>query len=73
MEEKKELIRKTRTNGVRTQKHMAFRCDLDLLEWLKTKPNKGGLINTLLRKAMEKEKGIEDCADMPTDIEDNLK
>lgn len=46
--------RKPRGSG-RTQKHMAFRCDYDLVEWLQTKPNKGGLINSLLRQAMEQE------------------
>lgn len=40
--------------GVRTQKHMAFRVDLDLLPWLDQQPNKGRYINDLIRVDKEK-------------------
>lgn len=39
--------------GVRTQKHMAFRVDLDLLPWLDQQANKGRYINELIRADME--------------------
>lgn len=42
-------IRKTFEKGVRTQKMMTFRLDSDLEEKLNQEPNKGRLINELLR------------------------
>lgn len=56
----------------RTQKHISFRCDLDNIEYLETKPNKGGFLNKLIRAARLHLIEVEDCADMPTDPE-NLK
>lgn len=56
MEQKEEKQqRKARAkNGEKTSKMMAFRIDGDLLEWLKTIPNKGRLINTLLHREKDK-------------------
>lgn len=54
----------------RTQKHISFRCDLDNIEYLETKPNKGGFLNKLIRAARQNLIKVEDCADMPTDPED---
>lgn len=52
MEQKKEQeqrIRKERAkNGERTQKMMAFRVDLDNLEWLEQQANKGRYLNDLI-------------------------
>lgn len=38
--------------GVRTQKMMSFRVDIDVLEWLKGVENKGRYINELIRADM---------------------
>lgn len=54
----------------RTQKHISFRCDLDNIAYLETKPNKGGFLNKLIRAARLNLIDVEDCADMPTDPED---
>lgn len=49
--EKKETIRKDgKKKGVMTQKMMSFRCDLDNIEWLDSKVNKGRYINDLIAK-----------------------
>ena len=53
MKESTERIRKERKNGVRTQKAMTFRVDSEVIEWLKTQPNKGRAINNAIRAAME--------------------
>lgn len=53
MEEEKtprQRVRKTPSaNGSQSQKMMNFRLDLDLLQWLNTKPNKGRYLNDLIR------------------------
>lgn len=46
----KATVRKASSHGVTTQKMVSFRCDLDLIENLQAEPNKGRLINELLRK-----------------------
>lgn len=49
--DKKEPIRKEgKKRGVTTQKMVTFRCDLDNIEWLETKVNKGRYINDLIAK-----------------------
>lgn len=53
-----------------TQKHISFRCDLENIEYLQSKPNKGGFINHLLREARARDGWGKDCADMPPDIGD---
>lgn len=46
----KKRIRKTDIKrGQRTQKMMSFRCDYETIELLKDYPNKGRLINKLIR------------------------
>lgn len=56
------MIKKERKEskwGEVTQKMMSFKLDLDLLEKLKTVPNKGRLINKLLREYFEKPDNLE--------------
>lgn len=55
MEKEENRIRKVRAAaGTRTQKHTAFRLDLDLAGWLSTMPNKGRYINDLIRADRDK-------------------
>lgn len=68
--EKEEKKKTGRPATGRTQKHISFRCDLDNIKFLETKPNKGGFINKLIRAAAHGQIKIEDCGDMPTDPED---
>ena len=35
--------------GEKTQKLIAFRCDIDLIDWLKAQANMGRYINDLIR------------------------
>ena len=56
----------------RTQKHIAFRCDYENIEYLETKPNKGGFLNELIRRAREADGWEGDCADMSPDPEDEM-
>lgn len=54
MEKQEEVrIKKPWKHGVRTQKMMSFKIDLDLVEYLNTKPNKGRYINELIRSEKE--------------------
>ena len=47
----KDLIRKGgNTRGVRTQKMVTFRCDIENIEWLDHQPNKGRYINEIIEK-----------------------
>lgn len=51
----KERIRKTNIKrGQRTQKMMSFRCDNETAELLKDYPNKGRLINQLIKEYLKK-------------------
>jgi hypothetical protein len=57
MEEKNKQKRKAYPKGESfrtgaTQKLIAFKLDLKLLKWLKSKPNQGRYINDLIRKDM---------------------
>lgn len=56
-----------------TQKHISFRCDLENIEYLNTKENKGGFLNKLLKEAREREGWPQDCAEMPPEAEDEMK
>ena len=47
------------TRGVRTQKMMTFRLDVDLVEFLETKDNKGRFINECLRSRMKFETTLQ--------------
>jgi hypothetical protein len=54
-ETQRERVRKIPTpNGSQSQKMMNFRLDLDLLDWLDSKPNKGRYINDLIRADRDK-------------------
>lgn len=56
---KQEKVEKARQRkpyaaaGTRGQKPMNFRLDIDLEDWLCSKPNKGRYINDLIRADME--------------------
>lgn len=53
---KSQIRRAYSPDGSRGQKHIAFRCDLENLEWLERQPNKGRYINNLIeadRKGQE--------------------
>ena len=54
----------------RTQKHISFRCDLDNISFLESKPNKGGFLNKLIQEARHREGWAQDCADMPPEPAD---
>lgn len=58
-EEKKssERIRKNYSRNEVSQKMMAFRIDLENLEWLQQFPNKGRYINELIAHDREKKEG----------------
>lgn len=47
--EEKQRLRKERKKGVRSQKMINFRCDLDNVEILNRVPNKGRYINEAIR------------------------
>lgn len=47
-EERERVRRAYSPDGTRGQKHIAFRCDLENLEWLYQQPNKGRYINNLI-------------------------
>lgn len=54
-----QRVRKTPSaNGSQSQKMMNFRLDLDLLDWLSTKPNKGRYINDLIREDRDKAQAL---------------
>lgn len=61
-EREKQQRRKYSPAGTRGQKMMSFRIDSDNVEFLSQQPNKGLLINKLLRKLREewKQKRIKD-------------
>ena len=74
MEEKEEkkskrestaTVKKAFIWGKVTQKMMSFKIDLELAARLKDEPNKGRLINELLRKHYETEDKENDCRDLP--------
>lgn len=59
--EPKERIRKEYAHaGGRSQKMMAFRLDLENIEYLNTKANKGRFINELIATARAQEQGESD-------------
>ena len=59
MDEKKNTQAGTRraysAKGERGQRMMSFRLDLDNIEYLNTKPNKGRYINELIAREREQE------------------
>lgn len=51
--------------GQVTQKMMSFKIDLELVARLQGEPNKGRLINELLRKHYEEQDAKSECRDIP--------
>lgn len=49
-----KLYKSGRKANTITQKAISIRLDIDLLEWLQTKENKGRYINDLIRKDLMK-------------------
>lgn len=57
MEEKKERTRRAYGKpGERNQKMVTFRCDIEVIGWLESQPNKGRYINNLIAADMHKNK-----------------
>lgn len=56
-QEKERIRREYASKGTRSQKMMAFRLDLENIEYLNTKPNKGRFINELIATARTQEQG----------------
>lgn len=59
-EEKERTRREYASKGSRSQKMMAFRLDLENIEYLNTKANKGRFINELIATARSQEQGESD-------------
>lgn len=61
MEEKKTMQAGTRraytADGERGQKMMSFRLDIENIQYLNTKPNKGRFINELIARERERDGG----------------
>lgn len=51
-----KLYKSGRRANTITQKAISIRVDNDLLDWLKTKENKGRYINNLIRNDLQKNK-----------------
>ncbi len=58
-------IKKAFIWGQKTQKMMSFRIDLDIAVRLQEEPNKGRLINNLLRQHYDAIDAASDCRDLP--------
>ena len=56
LEEKDRVRKEYAPAGTRGQKHIAFRCDFENIEWLYQQPNKGRYINNLIRDDRQKRK-----------------
>lgn len=56
-QEKERTRREYASKGTRSQKMMAFRLDLENIDYLNTKANKGRFINELIAKARAQEQG----------------
>lgn len=71
--EPKERQRKEYRWGSITQKMMSFKIDLDLLERLQLEPNKGRLINNLLRRHFGLEEPQPDHDDDENPVDHDLE
>lgn len=58
--EKERTRREYASKGTRSQKMMAFRLDLENIEYLNTKANKGRFINELIATARAQEQSESD-------------
>ena len=56
-QEKERTRREYASKGTRSQKMISFRLDLENIEYLHTKPNKGRFINELIATARSQEQG----------------
>lgn len=56
-QEKERIRREYASKGNRSQKMMAFRLDLENIDYLNTKANKGRFINELIATARAQEQG----------------
>lgn len=56
-QEKERTRREYASKGTRSQKMISFRLDLENIEYLNTKPNKGRFINELIATARAQEQG----------------
>lgn len=59
-QEKERTRREYASKGCRSQKMMAFRLDLENIEYLSTKANKGRFINELIATARAQEQSESD-------------
>jgi len=59
-QEKERTRREYASKGTRSQKMMAFRLDLENIEYLNTKVNKGRFINELIATARAQEQSESD-------------
>ena len=59
-QEKERTRREYASKGSRSQKMMTFRLDLENIEYLNTKANKGRFINELIAKARSQENKEEE-------------
>ena len=76
MKEERERVRKEYSKEGRSQKHMGFRIDFDVVEILAKVENKGRLINQLVRewaKAKNRDESGEDIDPAWNQIEDQMK
>lgn len=62
--EGEKQVRKERQFKGRTQKHVAWRCDFELIPFLNSKANKGNFINGLIRAAAQREGWPLDAEDI---------
>lgn len=56
-QEKERTRREYASKGTRSQKMISFRLDLENIEYLNTKPNKGRFINELIATSKSQEQG----------------
>lgn len=68
--ESEKQKRKGRPATGRTQKHVAFRCDFENIEYLESKANKGRWLNQLIRWAARHPDWEGDCGEMPAEPTD---
>lgn len=76
MKEEKERVRKEYSKEGRSQKHMGFRIDFDVVEILSKVENKGRLINQLVRewaKAKNQDERDKDTDPAWDQIDDEMK
>ena len=80
MEKKKASEKVTEKQGRRgrpstghTQTMINFRCDNENVAYIRSKSNWGRWLNKLIERARQEESEADDCADMPPELDDELK